>query len=63
MSTSKGTSNACAVSCRLARTLTYLTRQQGPLFGGNALDATDAAFAPKLYHATVALPHFKVGVP
>jgi hypothetical protein len=29
------------------------------LFGGNALNETDAATAPKLYHASVALGHFK----
>lgn len=33
--------------------------EQGPFFGGKSLDATDAAVAPKLYHATVALGHFK----
>lgn len=33
--------------------------QNGPLFGGNTLNETDAATAPKLYHAMVALGHFK----
>ncbi len=33
---------------------------QGPLFGGKTLDATDAAFAPKLYHIMVALARYKV---
>jgi len=33
--------------------------QHGPLFGGNTLNETDAATAPKLYHATLALGHFK----
>lgn len=28
---------------------------RGPLFGGAAMDATDAAFAPRLYHITVML--------
>lgn len=32
---------------------------KGPLFGGKTMDATDAAFAPKLYHCLVALPHYK----
>lgn len=32
----------------------------GPLFGGARLDATDAALAPKLYHALTALKHWKV---
>lgn len=31
----------------------------GPLFGGQQLDATDAALAPKMYHALTALRHFK----
>lgn len=31
----------------------------GPLFGGQSLNATDAALAPKLYHCNVALRHFK----
>jgi glutathione S-transferase len=33
--------------------------QHGPLFGGETLNETDAATAPKLYHAYVALGHFK----
>jgi chloride intracellular channel protein 1 len=33
--------------------------QGGPFFGGAHLDATDASLAPKLYHALVALGHFK----
>lgn len=36
----------------------YLS-QNGPLFGGTSLNATDAAVAPKLHHAEVALKHFK----
>ncbi|GFR48917.1 hypothetical protein Agub_g10867 [Astrephomene gubernaculifera] len=32
---------------------------QGPLFGGSRLNATDASLAPKLYHIAVALKHFK----
>lgn len=32
---------------------------EGPFFGGSNLDATDAALAPRLYHAIVALKHFK----
>lgn len=36
--------------------------QGGPFFGGSALDATDAAVAPKLYHCMVALKHFKARV-
>jgi glutathione dehydrogenase/transferase len=31
----------------------------GALFGGNKLDAADASFAPKLYHAKVALTKLK----
>jgi hypothetical protein len=27
----------------------------GPFFGGDKLDATDAAMAPKMYHALTAL--------
>jgi glutathione dehydrogenase/transferase len=34
----------------------------GPFLGGDKLDAADASFAPKLYHAKVALPALK-GVP
>jgi len=33
---------------------------QGPYFGGKSLNATDAALAPKLYHAFTALQHFRV---
>ncbi|PNW77915.1 hypothetical protein CHLRE_10g456750v5 [Chlamydomonas reinhardtii] len=32
---------------------------QGPLFGGQHLNGTDCSLAPKLYHAVVALKHFK----
>lgn len=35
------------------------TAPQGPLFGGNTLNATDCAVAPKLYHVLVALKHYK----
>lgn len=31
----------------------------GPLFGGESLNATDASLAPKIYHAKVALKHYK----
>jgi len=31
----------------------------GPLFGGAHMDSTDAALAPKLYHALTALKHWK----
>lgn len=31
----------------------------GPYFGGDKLDATDASMAPKMYHALTALGHFK----
>jgi glutathione S-transferase len=31
----------------------------GPYFGGEKLDATDASMAPKMYHALTALGHFK----
>ncbi|GLC33553.1 Glutathione S-transferase dhar1 [Pleodorina starrii] len=34
-------------------------KEQGPLFGGQQINATDAAVAPKLYHIIVALKHFK----
>lgn len=34
--------------------------QGGPLFGGERLNSTDCAVAPKLYHALVALKHYKV---
>ncbi|GFH24398.1 dehydroascorbate reductase [Haematococcus lacustris] len=36
-----------------------LQAQKGPLFGGDTLNATDAALGPKLYHAQVALQHLK----
>ena len=32
---------------------------KGPLFGGASMNATDAALAPKLYHALTALKHWK----
>lgn len=35
----------------------------GPFFGGAKLDAADASFAPKLYHAKVALPKLKGTAP
>lgn len=35
------------------------TEDRGPLFGGLSLDASDCAFAPKLYHTLVACGHFK----
>ncbi|GIL83292.1 hypothetical protein Vretifemale_12128 [Volvox reticuliferus] len=39
----------------------YLEAHQaeGPLFGGQQINATDAAVSPKLYHTIVALKHFK----
>eukprot|EP00879_Flechtneria_rotunda_P008029 GHRR01008411.1.p1 GENE.GHRR01008411.1~~GHRR01008411.1.p1 ORF type:complete len:265 (+),score=43.37 GHRR01008411.1:231-1025(+) len=33
--------------------------ENGPYFGGDRLDATDASMAPKMYHALTALGHFK----
>eukprot|EP00798_Chlamydomonas_sp_ICE-L_P001969 gene1969-33382_t len=30
----------------------------GPLFGGEMINETDAAYAPKLYHFMIAIPHF-----
>lgn len=47
-----------AFLAELSKINAYLA-QHGPLFGGEALNETDAATAPKLYHATVALGHFK----
>ena len=40
--------------------LPLLRLLKGPLFGGQALNATDASLAPKLYHVVVALKHYKV---
>lgn len=37
----------------------WLAAHDGPFFGGASLDATDAALAPKLYHAAVALRHYR----
>ncbi|KXZ54613.1 hypothetical protein GPECTOR_4g678 [Gonium pectorale] len=34
-------------------------KDKGPLFGGQRLNATDAAVAPKLYHIVTALGHYK----
>jgi hypothetical protein len=34
-------------------------KDKGAFFGGSKLNATDASFAPKAYHALVALKHFK----
>ncbi|MEW5307637.1 MAG: hypothetical protein WDW36_010016 [Sanguina aurantia] len=36
-----------------------LKQQEGPFLGGKALNLNDASVAPKLYHLSVALPHFK----
>ncbi|GBF96200.1 dehydroascorbate reductase [Raphidocelis subcapitata] len=36
-----------------------LAAAPGPLFGGERMDSTDAALAPKLYHALTALKHWK----
>lgn len=47
-----------AFLAELSKINTYLAAN-GPLFGGNTLNETDAATAPKLYHATVALGHYK----
>jgi glutathione S-transferase len=47
-----------AFLAELSKINAYLAAN-GPLFGGNALNETDAATAPKLYHASVALGHFK----
>jgi hypothetical protein len=48
-----------AFLAELTKINTYLA-QHGPLFGGEALNETDAATAPKLYHASVALKHCHV---
>jgi hypothetical protein len=48
-----------AFVAELRRMEDWLASHGGPLFGGAALNATDAAVAPKLYHATVALGQFK----
>lgn len=42
----------------LSKINSYLA-SNGPLFGGESLNETDAATAPKLYHAFVALGHYK----
>jgi hypothetical protein len=44
------------------KTMMEACSQDGPLFGGKAMNATDAAVAPKLYHIMVALDHFKVEI-
>ncbi len=36
------------------------TTSRGPFLGGKEPSAADMAIAPKLYHTTVALKHFKV---
>lgn len=36
-----------------------LAAAKGPLFGGDRLNSTDAALAPKLYHALTALKHWR----
>lgn len=36
-----------------------LSSIEGPFFGGAQFDATDAALAPKLYHAVVGLGHYR----
>jgi glutathione S-transferase len=46
------------LGAELDRVDSYLS-SRGPLFGGDKLDSTDASFAPKLYHAKVALPKLK----
>lgn len=49
-----------ALDAELKKIDAYLAAPgRGPLFGGAALNETDAAFAPKLYHAVVALGHWK----
>jgi glutathione S-transferase len=49
------------LGAELDRVDAYLSEKEGrgPLFGGDRMDATDASFAPKLYHASVALPKLK----
>lgn len=37
----------------------YLAANEGPFFGGDHLDSTDAALAPKLYHAIVGLGQYR----
>lgn len=41
----------------------YLVANGGPYVGGAAPDATDVSLMPKLYHAQVALKHFRVSAP
>jgi glutathione S-transferase len=40
----------------------YLVASGGPFVGGAQPDATDVSLMPKLYHAQVALKHFRVSV-
>lgn len=49
------------LDAELDRVESYLASRaaEGPFLGGSKLDAADAAFAPKLYHAKVALPALK----
>ncbi|KAF8057748.1 DHAR1 [Scenedesmus sp. PABB004] len=47
-----------AFGAELGKIEAYLSAH-GPFFGGDHLDATDAAMAPKMYHALTALGHFK----
>lgn len=48
-----------AFLAELTKINAYLASHEGPFFGGKTLNATDAATAPKLYHARVALGHWK----
>jgi len=53
------------VGAELDRVDAYLASRaaEGPFLGGSRLDAADASFAPKLYHAKVALPALKGAAP
>lgn len=44
---------------RILQKMESYLRAHGPLFGGETMNATDAALAPRLYHATVALKYYK----
>ena len=46
---------------RHAKTPPPKASKASPLLGGAQLDASDASLGPKLYHISVALPHFKQG--
>lgn len=40
-------------------TLNAYLEKNGPLFGGDRINATDCLLAPRLYHASVVLKHFQ----